>query len=254
MKQTPEYLQKRLETCRKLFFQYNGREHARIEREMRASGFPDFNRRCLYARGINSGWIEKYRWDRELLWSVNSEQRTVNSRGDDVSTESGSDRGLSFTGRQESSRQGPKPQGQSRERNGVARSPVQSPGGVSSPHVSKGPVSTNQHEITQNPSRQAAKAQSQNQPAASRTCKQNTSRGNLETNSRELAGVASGIFVVPGEAKRNPGYKHPQDPGAIERATKRVRWLFLSVPRTMAPMFSPRPSATIQRAVGDGGR
>ena len=68
MNRSSEYLQQRLETCRRLFFDYNGREHARIEREMRAGGFPDFNRRCLYARGINSGWIEKYRWDLELLW------------------------------------------------------------------------------------------------------------------------------------------------------------------------------------------
>ena len=66
MKHTPEYLAQRLEACRKLFFEYNGREHARIEREMRAGGFPDFNRRCLYARGVNSGWIEKFRWDQEL--------------------------------------------------------------------------------------------------------------------------------------------------------------------------------------------
>src|SRR5688572_6778465 len=65
-KQTPEYFAQRLETCRKLFFQYEGREHARIEREMRAGGFPDFNRRCLYARGINSGWIEKFSWEQEL--------------------------------------------------------------------------------------------------------------------------------------------------------------------------------------------
>ncbi len=66
MKQTPEYLQQRIDTCRKLFFEYKGQEHSRIEREMRAGGFPDFNRRCLYARGINSGWIEHYGWDREL--------------------------------------------------------------------------------------------------------------------------------------------------------------------------------------------
>jgi predicted phage terminase large subunit-like protein len=68
MKRTPEYLAQRLETCRKLFFQYKGREHARIEREMRGNGFPDFNRRCLYARGVRSGWIEQYGWDREIQW------------------------------------------------------------------------------------------------------------------------------------------------------------------------------------------
>src|SRR5688500_18971643 len=75
-KQIPEYLQNRLETCRKLFFEYNGREHARIEREMRANGFPDFNRRCLYARGVNSGWIEKYRWDLEFQRKDAETQRT----------------------------------------------------------------------------------------------------------------------------------------------------------------------------------
>src|SRR5687768_1187453 len=95
MKRTPEYLQQRLETCRKLFFQYEGREHARIEREMRANGFPDFNRRCLYARGVNSGWIEKFRWDQELQPLVNSEQRTVNSAAIQISTGSGSDGGSS---------------------------------------------------------------------------------------------------------------------------------------------------------------
>jgi predicted phage terminase large subunit-like protein len=65
MKRSAEYLQSRLQTCQRLFFQYNGREHARIEREMRAGGFPDFNRRCLYPRGIKSGWIEKYGWDKQ---------------------------------------------------------------------------------------------------------------------------------------------------------------------------------------------
>lgn len=67
MRPTEEYLQKRLETCRRLFFEYKGREHSRIEREMRSLGFADFNRRCLYPRGIRSGWIERYGWDRELL-------------------------------------------------------------------------------------------------------------------------------------------------------------------------------------------
>src|SRR5215212_4432967 len=117
MKRSAEYLHSRLQTCQRLFFQYNGREHARIEREMRANGFPDFNRRCLYARGINSGWIERYRWDRELQWKRQAAR-------------------------------------------------------VSSPHVSKGPVSTNGQKITQDTYRGDATTQ---------------------TGSQEPAGVASDI-------------------------------------------------------------
>ncbi len=67
MNRSQEYLQSRLQTCQRLFFEYKGREHSRIEREMRSLGFTDFNRRCLYPRGLNPGWIERYGWDRELL-------------------------------------------------------------------------------------------------------------------------------------------------------------------------------------------
>jgi predicted phage terminase large subunit-like protein len=122
MKRSAEYLQLRLQTCQRLFFQYNGREHARIEREMRAGGFPDFNRRCLYARGVRSGWIEQHGWDRELQCSVNSEQRTVNSRGNEVSTESGSDRGISSASTQTTSRQDAKTPSQNRLRQRAASS------------------------------------------------------------------------------------------------------------------------------------
>ena len=113
MKRSPEYLQQRFETCRKLFFQYEGREHARIEREMRANGFPDFNRRSLYARGVNSGWIEKYRWDRALLRrAVENAQLTV----DNDLSEPGTVATRLFDGAPEgTSRQDAKPQSQNQE-------------------------------------------------------------------------------------------------------------------------------------------
>jgi len=49
----------------KLYLRYDGREHIRIEKEMRAAGWP-FYRRLLYSigrsYGVRPGWIEQYGW------------------------------------------------------------------------------------------------------------------------------------------------------------------------------------------------
>jgi predicted phage terminase large subunit-like protein len=195
MKRSAEYLQSRLQNCQRLFFQYNGREHARIEREMRANGFPDFNRRCLYARGINSGWIERYRWDRQLQWKrqaarVSSPHVSKGSLSAEmaipVSTERGSDRGFMLR--------------------------------------------VTQHEKTQN------------------SCLQATT---TLTQSREPAGVASGIFVAPGEAKRNPGYGHQQDP--CRRTSDKASSMAIPIstannePDVFTPTFSDDPTSRRRR-------
>ena len=56
----------RYEACFELYLRYGGRNLSRIEREMRALGYADFNRRILYGRTENGvykpGWIEKYEW------------------------------------------------------------------------------------------------------------------------------------------------------------------------------------------------
>jgi hypothetical protein len=70
MNRLETYRKARLETCHKFYLQYEGQKHSQIERDMRAAGFPDFNRRALYARGDKPGWVEKYDWDRELLLRV----------------------------------------------------------------------------------------------------------------------------------------------------------------------------------------
>src|SRR5687768_15877255 len=61
---------KRYEACFELYLRFGGKNLSRIEREMRAHGFTDFNRRILYGRKENGvekpGWIEKYEWRRYL--------------------------------------------------------------------------------------------------------------------------------------------------------------------------------------------
>ena len=48
--------------CYILFVYFNGRNIRRIEREMRALGYPQFHRRILYPRADKPGWIRKYNW------------------------------------------------------------------------------------------------------------------------------------------------------------------------------------------------
>ena len=53
---------KKIAACRELYLRYGGIEHRRIEEEMRALGWTDFNRRALYARGQQPGWPERFGW------------------------------------------------------------------------------------------------------------------------------------------------------------------------------------------------
>lgn len=54
------------DTCFILFKYFNGRNIARIEREMRGLGHVNFHRRILYSRTENGtrspGWIERFGW------------------------------------------------------------------------------------------------------------------------------------------------------------------------------------------------
>ena len=60
----------RYRDCLNLFLKQNGKNIARIEREMRALGHHDFTRRILYARTEKAirkpGWIERYDWNKML--------------------------------------------------------------------------------------------------------------------------------------------------------------------------------------------
>jgi predicted phage terminase large subunit-like protein len=48
--------------CYILFIYFRGQNIARIEREMRSLGHPQFHRRILYPRGPKPGWIAKHNW------------------------------------------------------------------------------------------------------------------------------------------------------------------------------------------------
>ena len=52
--------------CRELYLKYEGRKHIRIEREMRAMGWTDFNRRILCPairhKKYRPGWVLQYGW------------------------------------------------------------------------------------------------------------------------------------------------------------------------------------------------
>ncbi|MEJ7849066.1 MAG: phage terminase large subunit [Pyrinomonadaceae bacterium] len=60
----------RYRACFELYLKYGGRNLLRIEREMRALGYADFNRRILYGRkedGVyKPGWIERFEWKKHL--------------------------------------------------------------------------------------------------------------------------------------------------------------------------------------------
>ncbi len=61
----------RYAACFELFLRLGGTNLLRIEREMRALGYADFNRRILYGRKENGiykpGWIERYGWRSHLM-------------------------------------------------------------------------------------------------------------------------------------------------------------------------------------------
>lgn len=52
--------------CYILFIYFRGQNIARIEREMRSLGYPQFHRRILYPRADKPGWIAKYDWTAAL--------------------------------------------------------------------------------------------------------------------------------------------------------------------------------------------
>ena len=52
--------------CYVLFIYFRGQNIARIEREMRSLGYPQFHRRILYPRGPKPGWIGKFDWNASL--------------------------------------------------------------------------------------------------------------------------------------------------------------------------------------------
>jgi predicted phage terminase large subunit-like protein len=76
---------RRIEDCRRLFLKYGGKQHERIEAEMRELGHHDFNRRSLYARRergrARPGWIERFGWDEELR--IENGELRINGEDDD---------------------------------------------------------------------------------------------------------------------------------------------------------------------------
>ncbi len=62
--------EKMIEACRELYVKYMGKKHRQIALEMRAAGWPEFNRRLLYThvvRGVEYGaWIERFGWKEEV--------------------------------------------------------------------------------------------------------------------------------------------------------------------------------------------
>ncbi|NOT47638.1 MAG: hypothetical protein HOP17_07795, partial [Acidobacteria bacterium] len=59
-----------VEACRELYFKYGGREHRRIEAEMRAQGWTKFHRRYLTPRYRNGrlerpGWVDRFKWNEQ---------------------------------------------------------------------------------------------------------------------------------------------------------------------------------------------
>ena len=60
----------RYEACLRLFLLHKGLNFCLIEREMRALGYADFNRRILYSRTekgeYKPGWIERFGWKNQL--------------------------------------------------------------------------------------------------------------------------------------------------------------------------------------------
>jgi len=68
----------RIEAARRLYLKYEGKQHKKIEQEMRALGYTSFNRRILHSRferGHHSaGWIEKYRFEGQLQGVAESQK------------------------------------------------------------------------------------------------------------------------------------------------------------------------------------
>ena len=78
LSQKPAAFQQRVEACKALYLQYQGRHHDEIQREMRALGDKTFNKRLLYARTHNGklipGWPVRFGWT-ELLFTAETQRR-----------------------------------------------------------------------------------------------------------------------------------------------------------------------------------
>ncbi len=59
-----------VDACRELYLKHGGRKHRFIEAEIRAAGWPDFNRRRFYENTVKGvtypGWIERFGWKEEV--------------------------------------------------------------------------------------------------------------------------------------------------------------------------------------------
>jgi predicted phage terminase large subunit-like protein len=70
------------ETALSLFLKYNGKDHRRIEREMRDLGFAKFHRRIFYDRKkgehVTKGWISRHKWQlRNAECGLRNEEKTT---------------------------------------------------------------------------------------------------------------------------------------------------------------------------------
>lgn len=69
MKREKQFPQEMIDVARELYFENNGTRFPKIEREMRAKGWP-FYRQLFYTRrhthGVVQGWPERYGWDKQL--------------------------------------------------------------------------------------------------------------------------------------------------------------------------------------------
>ncbi|HQU91593.1 MAG TPA: hypothetical protein PLK77_04810, partial [Pyrinomonadaceae bacterium] len=60
--------------CYVLFVYFRGKNAVRIEREMRALGYPSFHRRNLYSRGQQPGWIARFDWHKSFKQDAQDKQ------------------------------------------------------------------------------------------------------------------------------------------------------------------------------------
>jgi hypothetical protein len=64
------YDDKAIEHCKRLYIKFNGKQHHRIEQEMRKAGWVGWSAKNLHNRGKGDGarvgWIEKYGFERAL--------------------------------------------------------------------------------------------------------------------------------------------------------------------------------------------
>lgn len=79
-----------IETCRRLYCKYGGKNHEAIEREMRAAGYARWNKLNLHnrgkegTRGERMGWIERYGFDNSLRLHIEMRMAAVNNDEQDL--------------------------------------------------------------------------------------------------------------------------------------------------------------------------